>query len=162
VSNLWTRTTQRLGHSDLVGRVAPRALPPVDRFLSRVSGGRWHVLGNALPTLMMTCTGRRSGQPREQPLAYVDASTGWAVVGTNFGQDHHPAWTHNLLADPDATVQVDGATHAVRARLLEEGSPDRRVLWERFVAMWPAYDTYLRRTERRPRLFVLERQGPAR
>lgn len=152
----WQRFSQRLGHSDLVGRIAPKVLPPLDRFVHRLSGGRWHVMGNALPTLMLTCVGRRSGEARLQPLAYVETDDGWAVVGTNFGQDHHPAWTHNLLANPEATVEVDEERHEVRARQVRPGSDEHDVLWNRFVTMWPAYDTYLRRTERRPRLFVLE------
>lgn len=154
----WTRTMRRLGSSSFVGKLAPKVMPPIDRFLNRVSGGRIHMMGDLLPTLMLTSIGRRSGQPREQPLAYVVADDGWAVVGTNYGQDNHPAWTHNLVANPEATVQIDRETYEVTARLLEPGSDERRELWDRFVQMWPPYQTYLERTDRQPRLFLLERR----
>lgn len=146
---------RRLGRSARVAKIAAAVLPPLDRIVHRLSGGRWHLLENVMPTLVLTTTGRRSGQPRRQPLAYVPHGRGWAVVGTNFGQDHHPAWTHNLLAEPHAVVEVDGARHAVVGRLAQ--GDEYTELWERFVTMWPPYTTYLERTERRPRLFVLER-----
>jgi deazaflavin-dependent oxidoreductase (nitroreductase family) len=156
---VFARFMRRLGATRFFARVAPKVAPPLDRFVHRISGGRWHVADSFLPTLMLTSTGRRSGQARQQPLAYVAHDGGWVVVGTNFGQDHHPAWTHNLLATPTATVEVAGRTADVEARLLD--GPDRDRAWRAFVEMWPAYELYLERSHREPRMFHLVPLGDA-
>src|SRR6187200_1585279 len=97
VNGMIGRTVQRVAGSPGFARVAPRVVPPVDRFLSRITGGRL-VLSQALvPSLVLTTTGRRSGQPRAAPLACLPDDDGsFLVVGSNFGRQHHPAWTFNL------------------------------------------------------------------
>lgn len=149
------RVARRLGSAPGVVRVAKRVLPVVDRLVHRLSGGRTMLSRLLFPTLELTTTGRRSGKPRRSPLAYVETERGWAVAATNFGQERHPAWSANLLADPNAMVEVDGAAHRVRARLLE---PDERTrVWPRFVEIWPPYDDYVDRVDREIRVFELER-----
>ena len=70
-------------------------------------------------TLILTTKGRRSGEPRKSPLACVpDGEGGWWVVGSNFGQESHPNWTGNLIADPNAAVSFEGKDTAVVAELL--------------------------------------------
>ena len=153
---------RRLGHTSWFARVGSRIAPPLDRFLHRVSGGRWHVAESFLPTLVLTTRGRRSGQPRRQPLAYVEVDGTVYVVGTNWGGTSHPAWTYNLLDQPAATMERRGASTAVRGRLVD---PDEHArTWPHFLAMWPAYETYLERTDREPRMFALEptRETPER
>lgn len=145
---------RRLGHTTSFARVGSRVAPSLDRFLHRVSGGRLHVAESFLPTLVLTTTGRRSGEPRRQPLAYVEVDETVYVVGTNWGGERHPAWTHNLLADPSATMERKGGSTPVRGRLADEEEHAR--VWPRFVEMWPAYATYLDRTDRTPRMFALE------
>jgi deazaflavin-dependent oxidoreductase (nitroreductase family) len=78
----------------------------------------------------------------------------WVVVGSNWGQQHHPAWTANLLAHPDATVTLDGTDHPVRGRLLE--GAERSRVWPRILLAWPAYKTYEERSGRELRIFRLE------
>jgi deazaflavin-dependent oxidoreductase (nitroreductase family) len=65
------------------------------------------------------------------------------VVGSNWGQAHHPAWSANLLAEPDAVVSVDGRPEPVRAVLVE--GEDREGLLGELARVWPAYRTYQRR-----------------
>lgn len=150
----YARAMRRLGHTTFFAKVGRRLAPPIDRFLHRVSGGRLHVAESFLPTLVLTTTGRRSGQLRSQPLAYVERDGTAYVVGTNWGGDSHPAWTWNLLDDPAARVERRGRAEDVRARLLTE--EEREQVWPDFVAIWPAYDTYLDRIDREPRIFALE------
>lgn len=150
-----TTVIQRLGHRRWFAALG-RRFAPVDRWLFRRSAGHWTVLGRSqLPCLLLTTTGRRSGQPRTQQLLYAPDGDGYVVVGSNWGQQHHPAWSGNLLAHPDATVTVGARTVPVRA-VLATGA-ERERLWTMLVALWPAYDTYLERAGGRPlRLFRLE------
>jgi deazaflavin-dependent oxidoreductase (nitroreductase family) len=133
---------------------------PVDRWIQRVSGGRFTVIGrHGLPALLLTSTGRRSGEPRTQPLLYAPDGDGYVVIGSNWGQSHHPLWTENLMACPDAVVAVDGVTVPVRATLATGAERDR--LWRLLLAQWPAYATYERRAAGRElRIFRLSRQVP--
>ena len=146
---------QRLGDKAWFGKLMRRVLPPIDRTLHRLSGGRFRLTDTLLPVLMLTTTGRRSGKPRVQPLTYLEVDGGWAVAATSFGQEHHPAWSYNLLADPHATVTFGERVVPVEARLVDADEKTR--LWPRFVALWPAYDTYVERSQRDIRVFVLER-----
>lgn len=154
-ADLFRRIAANLGARPWFAAAAKRLLPPIDRGLHRLTGGRV-MLGRAVfPTLLLTTTGRRTGRPRRQPLAYVETPRGWAVAATNFGQDHHPAWSANLLDEPRAVVEVDGVRHDVHARLLDDEEKAR--VWPRFVAMWPPYDGYVERSGRDIRVFELER-----
>jgi deazaflavin-dependent oxidoreductase (nitroreductase family) len=145
---------RRIGSTRWFARVGRRIAPPIDRAVLRLTGGRVHVADALLPTLTLTTTGRRSGQPRRSPLGYVREGDTFHVVGTNWGGDAHPSWTHNLAADPHAIIEVRGRRHRVTAR--EVTDPDAYTrLWSRFVETWPAYRAYLERTTRRPRMFAL-------
>ena len=83
-------------------RVGPKVVPHFDRFLHKVSGGKFISSGGLLPSLVLTTTGAKTGQKRTTPLATKPEGTGWFVVGSNFGRDTHPAWTANLMKNPDA------------------------------------------------------------
>ncbi|HEX6499472.1 MAG TPA: nitroreductase/quinone reductase family protein [Micromonosporaceae bacterium] len=135
------RIVQRLGHARWFAR-AGRLLVPADRFVGRVTGGRVVALG-LVPSLLLTTTGRRSGQPRTTPLLYVRDGDAFVVAGSNWGQPNHPAWALNLLAEPTATVTVDGARIPVHARAV--AGAERERLWSLLVATWPAYRTYAAR-----------------
>jgi deazaflavin-dependent oxidoreductase (nitroreductase family) len=137
-----------------------RAYLPVDRFIGRLTKGRFVALGmRDLPSLMLTTTGRRSGKPRTNPLLFTTDGDAFIVIGSNWGQPHHPAWSGNLLADPRATVTLDGKDIAVRARLVTDA--ERARLWDKMRGIWPAYEDYKRRASSRDiRVFLLERVAP--
>ncbi|HEY0697805.1 MAG TPA: nitroreductase/quinone reductase family protein [Micromonospora sp.] len=147
------RLALRLGHRRWFATVG-RALVPVDRLVGRLTRGRVVALG-LIPSLVLTTTGRRSGQPRSNPLLYVRDGDAFVVVGSNWGQAQQPGWVLNLLADPTATVDVSGRRVPVRAALVTGEERDR--LWRLLVASWPAYQTYLTRAGgRQLRVFRLE------
>ena len=153
VNGLIGTATQRMASTPWFAVVAPTVVPPVDRALHRLTGGRFIVGRLLVPSLVLTTTGRRSGEPRDAPLACMPADGGWYVVGSNFGRTHHPAWTGNLIATPEATVSFKGQTTEVVACQL---SDERRVeVWPRLVAIWPVYDTYVARAGRELRVFHL-------
>jgi deazaflavin-dependent oxidoreductase (nitroreductase family) len=144
---------RRLGRQKWFSEMG-RVVVPVDRYIGRVSRGRINVLAIiGMKSLMLTTTGRRSGQPRCQPLLYVPDGDAYVVVGSNWGGPKHPGWSANLLADPSATVDVRGRRIPVRAVLAKGAERDR--LWELVQQTWPAYENYAARTDRTIRLFRL-------
>ncbi|MGW1073787.1 nitroreductase family deazaflavin-dependent oxidoreductase [Streptomyces sp. NPDC002537] len=138
-------------------RIGPYFLPALDRAVHRLSGGRTMLSARLLPSVVLTSTGARSGQPRRTPLACMregDPASAWVVVGSNFGRPGHPAWTANLLAHPDAEISWKGRDVPVRARLLR--GTERAAAWAAVVKFWPPYARYQARVEREIRLFRLE------
>ncbi|MCO8273859.1 nitroreductase family deazaflavin-dependent oxidoreductase [Actinoplanes sp. TRM 88003] len=137
-----------------------RLLMPLDRRLIRLTKGRLSVTGwrTAPPTLLLTTRGRKSGLPRERPVLYVRDGDAYVVMGSNWGQAEHPAWSGNLLADPAATIVIDGESFAVRAALVE--GPERERLWPLLLQVWPGYRDYDARTDRTLRIFRLEPARP--
>lgn len=144
---------RRLGHRRWFA-AALRPLVPADRLVGRLTRGRVVALG-LVPSLLLTTTGRRSGQPRCNPLLYVRDGTDLVVVDTNWGQPDQPAWSRNLMADPEATVAVRGRRMRVRARLVSGAERER--LWRLLATEWPAYETYAARAPaRQVHVFRLE------
>lgn len=148
------RVVRRIATSRGFRAVAPRVVPAADRALDRFTGGRVTLSGLLVPTLVVTTTGRRSGRPRPAPLACIPGEDGgWYVVGSNFGREHHPGWTANLLADPRAAVSAGRRRTPVRAELLDAEAKAR--VWPRLTAVWPAYDDYVASSGRDIRVFHL-------
>ncbi|MEU0986391.1 nitroreductase family deazaflavin-dependent oxidoreductase [Streptomyces sp. NPDC005953] len=150
------RWVQRVSSTPLFAKIAPRALPAVDRTIHRLTRGR--VLPSAwlLPGVVLTVPGARTGSPRSVPLACMPEESGsWILIGSNFGRTDHPAWTVNLLHHPQAVVNWRGEDIPVRARLLE--GEEREDVWARVLAFWPPYATYQARVSRTIRVFRLTR-----
>ncbi len=142
--------------------VLARSAPALDRATSRLTRGRTTLSGalSGLPTLVVTTTGRRSGQARDAQLLGIPSGEAIAVVGTNFGQAHTPAWVLNLEADPRATVTYRGRTLDVLAR--EALEAERVEVLARAAEVYLGYPRYLRRIAgRRVRVIVLERASAA-
>ena len=138
-------------------KVYKAVLPRLDAAVRRATDGRHTFTELVLPTLVLVTIGRTSGLERRQPLVHQPVADGWAVVGSNWGQAHHPAWTNNLLANPDAHVEVDGRTVPVRARLTE--GAERDAIYGRFEQISPNYREYEDWSgDREIRVFVLERR----
>ncbi|MEV6104057.1 nitroreductase family deazaflavin-dependent oxidoreductase [Streptomyces sp. NPDC051940] len=152
------RVVQKVSSSRTFMRVGPRVVPPLDRFLHRMTGGRLILSALMLPSVVLTATGAKSGLPRVTPLACMpDRESGtWILIGSNFGRPGHPAWTANLLAHPEASISWKAEDIPVRARLLQ--GPEREEVWARILEFWPPYATYQARIERRIRVFRLERR----
>ena len=161
MSRALRRLVRRLGRRRWFAAVGKHVAPRLDRFVHRVSRGKVQLSSAFLPTLILVHSGRKSGREYQTPLAYLPHDEGYVIVGSNWGQQHHPAWTHNLLADPGVAIEMKGEHVPVAARLVTE--PDERAeLWGRLTQVWPAYDTYVERAgERQIRLFVLTPDEPA-
>ena len=135
-----------------------RTLMPLDRRILVRSNGRRTVLGPiGAPVMLLETTGRKSGRPRVSPLLFARDGDSVVVVGSNFGQEHHPAWTGNLLADPAAVAVVGGRRIPVTATLLE--GEEAEAAYRKMVDITAVYSTYRGRTDRRIRVFRLTPTG---
>src|SRR6478735_5944102 len=145
------KLTRKMATSSWFRKVGPKVVPPMDRALHKVTGGRVIVSKMMVPSMVLTTTGQKSGLPRESPLACVpDGEGGWWVVGSNFGQVKHPAWTGNLIADPNASVSFEHRETAVLSHLLTED--EKAETWPKLIAVWPAYDDYVESSGRNLRV----------
>ena len=151
----WTALLRRVGRQRWFARLG-RLVTPLDRRLYRLTGGRWSVIGrHELPTLLLTTTGRRSGRPRTQPLLYARDGDAYVVVGSNWGQAAHPAWSANLLAEPAARVTIGGRPPIGVIAALATGA-ERDRLWLQVQRIWPGYADYADRArDREIRIFRL-------
>jgi deazaflavin-dependent oxidoreductase (nitroreductase family) len=115
-------------------------------------GYHWH----GTEILLLTTTGRGSGEERTTPLIHRADAGRWVVVASNGGSTDHPSWYRNLSADDEATVQVKRDVVPVRARTAT--GEERERLWGLMTEVWPAYDDYQARTDREIPVVVLERR----
>jgi deazaflavin-dependent oxidoreductase (nitroreductase family) len=144
-----------LTRTRLFRAIAPVVLPPVERLLARLTGGRVQLSGLLVPSLVLHTIGAKSGEPRDTYLMYTPDGHGRAIVaGTTFAQERHPGWTYNLLSQPDASITVRGRRMPVHATLI--GAADRDAAWARIEAQWPGYRGYERDSRRVVRLFRLQ------
>lgn len=122
--------------------------------LYRLSGG--HIGGRIAkaPVLLLTTTGRKSGQQRTAPVVYLKDGENLVVIGSNAGHNRTPAWSLNLKANPAAEVEVGRKKQQVQARIAE--GEERADLWRKHNEQYSGFDEYEARTDRDIALFVLE------
>jgi deazaflavin-dependent oxidoreductase (nitroreductase family) len=106
-------------------------------------------------TLLLTTTGRRSGEPRTTPLIFAPVGEDYAIVASKGGSDAPPAWYLNLSEEPTVEVQIKGDVFKARARTAS--SEERAEIWPTMTSEWPAYDEYQASTEREIPIVLLER-----
>jgi deazaflavin-dependent oxidoreductase (nitroreductase family) len=143
--------------SKVFADVGSKVVPPIDRLVSKLTGGRIVISAGMVPSLVLTVKGRKTGQPRRTPLATLPVDDGFLVVGSNFGKEHHPLWTANLMANPEASVSFKGEDIPVLAHLLD--AEEKKEVWPKLLEIWPTYDRYVERSGRDLRVFKLERQS---
>jgi deazaflavin-dependent oxidoreductase (nitroreductase family) len=122
--------------------------------LYRLSGGRIGGKVGKAPVLLLTTTGRKSGQKRTAPVVYLADGGRMAIINTNAGNAKVPAWSFNLRANPEAEVEVGRRRIPVRARLAE--GEERADLWRRHNEQYAGFDYYETKLEREIGVFVLE------
>jgi deazaflavin-dependent oxidoreductase (nitroreductase family) len=123
----------------------------------RESGGergyRWR---RGTEILLLTTTGRQSGEPRTTPLIHRADGDRWIIVASKGGSPNQPDWYVNMRAHPDAEIQVRDEVIPVRPRDAEGDECER--LWTLMNEVWPDYDNYQARTDRRIPVMILERR----
>lgn len=115
-------------------------------------GGRWE--GN--PMILLTTTGARSGKARTSPVTYTTDGGRLVLVASRAGDDRHPDWYHNLVANPDVFVELGSERFEAQATVTTE--PERTRLLEARVAEMPRFGDYAQLTERTIPVVVLERR----
>lgn len=126
--------------------------------LYRRSGGRiGHKPPFAPPMLLLDHVGARSGVRRTTPLVYTRDGDDYVLVASKGGHPRHPAWYHNLRANPDTTVQVGPRTIPVRAHVASD--EERARLWPRCLATYRGFASYQARAGRTIPLVVLSPQS---
>jgi deazaflavin-dependent oxidoreductase (nitroreductase family) len=106
--------------------------------------------------LLLSTTGRKSGDTRIMPLIFEEDGDRYVIVASKGGMPEHPAWYLNLRDDPNVQVQVRGDIFDATASTVPEGE-ERDRLWKKMAAVWPDYDAYQEKTDRQIPIVVLER-----
>jgi len=119
----------------------------------RLSRGRLMNKVGRAPVLLLTTTGRRSGQTRTAPVVFGHDGERVVVIGSNAGNSE-PGWSHNLRANPEAAIEIGPKRSEVRARVAEGEERDR--LWKAMNAQYEGFDHYRERAGREIPVFVLE------
>ena len=119
----------------------------------RATGGKLFGRMGKSPILLLNTVGRKSGKKRTSPLLYAMDGEDFVVIASKGGASAHPAWYLNLMANPEATVEIED--REVRVRAEEADSEEKSRLWQKMVEMYPAYDAYQEKTEREIPLLVL-------
>jgi deazaflavin-dependent oxidoreductase (nitroreductase family) len=141
--------------------LADRSWPVLRRLMGahtqvyRLTNGRiGHRFPGAASMLLLDHVGAKSGARRTTPLIYFEDGPNVVLVASKGGHPKHPAWYHNLRANPDTAVQVGAERRAVRARIAT--AEERERLWPKAVATYSGYRGYQERTEREIPLVILE------
>jgi F420H(2)-dependent quinone reductase len=121
------------------------------------SGGTAGLTLQGKPVVVVTMRGRKSGNVRKAALMRVEHDGAYAIVASKGGDPNHPGWYHNIVADPDVTLQDGTDVQHMRAREVEGAERDE--WWARAVEAWPDYATYQRKTDRTIPVIVLEPAG---
>jgi len=128
-------------------------MPGFERVMKRITGGRVTASGILMPALVLHTTGAKSGQPRQTELMCVPDHGTWLITGSNYAREHHPAWTANLLAHPEAEIDYRGRRIPVTAALVPES--EREQVWATIQNQWPGYRKYELASGRMLRIFRL-------
>jgi deazaflavin-dependent oxidoreductase (nitroreductase family) len=158
MANLLTPVAIMLGGISWLPRFLPQ-ITALDKFLSRITRGRWSFVRIAgLTSLMLTVVGRKSGVARSVPVLCVPYQGGHLIAGSNFGGLKEPVWVLNVRAVAEAGgtvgVGINGAEHPATPREVE--GPERAAAWDHMLRTWPNYAKYAERVDRTIPVFFLE------
>lgn len=154
MSTMQLRFLKALGESSFwkrAGRVHTK--------IYRATGGRVGHNAGQITNLLLTTLGRKSGELRTVPLAYLEDGDSYVVVASNGGADHHPAWWLNLQREPKATIEIGKRKVAVRARLADP--QERARLWPKLTELNPFYSRYEQITDRAIPVVILQPRQPS-
>jgi deazaflavin-dependent oxidoreductase (nitroreductase family) len=137
-----------------IGNVLIKIVSALTAWAYRATGGK--IGGKFLrgaPVMLVTTTGRKSGEPRTVPLIYLEDGDDLVIVASKGGMSHHPAWYRNLEANPDVEVEIGSERRKMRARRASD--EEKAELWPRLTQIYRDYDDYQARTDRNIPVVVL-------
>ena len=120
----------------------------------RASDGKIGGPFEGAPMLLLHSTGAKSGQERVNPMMYQQVGNAWAVFASKAGAPTNPDWFHNLVAHPEATIEIGSETIAVRARVAADD--ERGPIWETQKERYPGFADYETKTTRQIPVLILE------
>ena len=120
----------------------------------RETDGEVGYIWNGAPILLLTTTGRSTGEPRTTPLIFGRDGDAYVLIASQGGAPEHPGWYRNILANPEVEVQV--GTRKVKARARTSSGEERARLWQQALEFWPPYADYALKTEREIPVVVLD------
>jgi deazaflavin-dependent oxidoreductase (nitroreductase family) len=126
---------------------------PVHKWLFKTTRGKIGGKFEGRPMLLLHHVGRKTGQPRETLIQYYPRGDDMVIVGSNGGRDNHPAWVHNLRANPDVDVDLGGSRKSVHARILD--GTERETVWKELGEFYPGYPHYQTLTDRKIEVVAL-------
>jgi deazaflavin-dependent oxidoreductase (nitroreductase family) len=142
-------------------KVADRSWPVLNRLMGghaavyRATGGLiGHRFPGSPPVLLLDHVGAKSAKQRTSPLVYARDGENVILIASKGGYPRNPAWFHNLVANPDTSVQIGSRHRQVHARVAD--AAERKRLWPKVVEVYGGYDDYQQRTEREIPLVILE------
>ena len=122
----------------------------------RETGGKvGHIWRGGSTILLLTTTGRTTGEKRTSPLIYAEDGAAFVIVASKGGAPDHPGWYKNLEKTPEVELQVRDEVFPAHARVAEGEERDR--LWRKANEVWSHYDEYQTKTDREIPVVVLER-----
>jgi deazaflavin-dependent oxidoreductase (nitroreductase family) len=122
----------------------------------RETGGEvGHIWKEGSTILLLTTRGRKTGNPTTTPLIYARDGDDYVIVASQGGAPEHPGWYRNLDKDPEVEIQVLDEVFPAHARTADDD--ERTRLWPVVNAVWPHYEEYAHRTDRKIPVVVLER-----
>jgi deazaflavin-dependent oxidoreductase (nitroreductase family) len=141
----WKRALQTIVATRPGAAIHRAIAAPLDGPIMRLTRGHVSLAVGALPLVVLTSTGARSGQPRETPLGYFTDGDDVILIASNYGGARHPNWYYNLLAHPECELHVGESGGRFVAR--EATGADRERLFELATDLYPGYAKYAERTD---------------
>jgi deazaflavin-dependent oxidoreductase (nitroreductase family) len=139
--------------SEMMQKQLFRLTMAIHIFLYRLTGGRFGGEMRGFKVLLLTTTGRKSGQKRTTPLGYFDYDGGYVIAASNAGLPRNPGWYYNLMNNHRATVEVKDREIMV---VPEEATGNlRNQLWEQLIKQAPSYAEYPKQTTREIPVVIL-------
>jgi deazaflavin-dependent oxidoreductase (nitroreductase family) len=140
--------------SNTIGARGLRLVGKLNTPAYKLSGGRIGAKVGDAPVLLLTTTGRKSGEQRTAPIVYLQHGEAMVLIDTNAGNEKLPGWSHNLKANPRAEVQIGREKVAVTARVA--AGAEREELWRACNDQYGGFDEYITWMKRTPSVWVLE------
>lgn len=145
----WHPMVKTLASKRPVIWIISRTLHHVDRMVIRMSGGKQTAatILTGMPIVTMTTTGAKSGRPRSVPLMAIPDGEKLVFIASNWGQQTHPSWYHNMRANPQVSISKNGWSEKYLAH--EAAGVERELYWHRAVDAYAGYAAYEQRTNDR-------------
>ena len=153
----WQRVNRKIGSLAPVSRVAAKSMHHFDRLIFDLSDGRHTAVSLllGLPVVTLTTVGAKSGVKRSVPLIGIPDGEKIVLIASNWGQKRHPAWYHNLSANPHVSLTYDQKEHDYIAH--EATGPEYDYYWDKAASIYGGYNAYRTRSgQRRIPVIVLE------